>query len=71
VHRKETREVLRRIRALPLLGALLFVAGAVQANPKVGAKPADVTVMDLKGKPIKLSKLRAGKPVLVNFWATW
>jgi thiol-disulfide isomerase/thioredoxin len=63
--------MLRVMRALPLLGALLVVAGQVQADPKVGAKPADVTVMDLQGKPVKLSKLRAGKPVLVNFWATW
>jgi hypothetical protein len=61
----------RLTRALPLIGALLFAAGAAWADPKVGAKPADVTVTDLAGKPVKLSKLRAGKPVLVNFWATW
>lgn len=61
----------RLLRALPLVGALLIAAGAAFANPKVGAKPADPTVLDLAGKPVKLSKLRAGKPVLVNFWASW
>jgi len=63
--------VLKLMRALPVLGALLMATGAVQAAPKIGAKPADPTVLDLSGKPVKLSKLRAGKPVLVNFWATW
>lgn len=61
----------RIAQAVPLLGALLLVAGALHADPKVGARPADVTLMDLNGKPVKLSKLRAGGPVLVNFWATW
>jgi hypothetical protein len=63
--------VSKLLRAFPVIGALLIAAGAVAADPKVGAKPADVTVMDLSGKPVKLSKLRAGKPVLVNFWASW
>jgi hypothetical protein len=63
--------VSKLMRALPVLGALLIAAGAAQADPKVGSKPADVTVRDLAGKPVKLSALRAGKPVLVNFWATW
>jgi hypothetical protein len=63
--------VSKLLRALPVLGTLLIAAGAAQADPKVGAKPADVTVRDLAGKPVKLSKLRAGKPVLVNFWASW
>jgi thiol-disulfide isomerase/thioredoxin len=58
-------------RVLPLVGALLIAAGALHAEPKVGAKPADVTLLDLKGKPVKLSKLRGSAPVLVNFWATW
>lgn len=58
-------------RALAVIGATLFAASLAQAQPKVGAKPADFTVTQLNGKPIKLSKLRGGKPVLVNFWATW
>jgi hypothetical protein len=64
--------MLKLPRALPLVGALLFLAaGFVQAAPKVGAKPKDATVYDLKGKPVKLSKLRAGAPALINLWASW
>jgi peroxiredoxin len=49
----------------------MLAAGALHADPKVGAKPGDATLMDLKGKSVKLSNLRGGQPVLVNFWATW
>ena len=38
--------------------------------PQVGAEAPDFTLIDLSGKPVKLSSLR-GRPVLVNFWATW
>ena len=63
---------MRRVaRVAPLVGVLMLAAGVLHADPKVGAKPADATLMDLKGKSVKLSKLRAGAPVLVNFWATW
>lgn len=30
----------------------------------------DFTVYDFEGKPVKLSEFR-GKPVVINFWATW
>jgi hypothetical protein len=63
--------MVRMTRVVTLAGALLLAAGALHAAPQVGARPADVTVSDLNGKPVKLSKLRAGRPVLVNFWATW
>jgi cytochrome c biogenesis protein CcmG, thiol:disulfide interchange protein DsbE len=38
--------------------------------PRVGAEAPDFTLKDLDGKEVKLSTLR-GKPVMVNFWATW
>jgi peroxiredoxin len=38
--------------------------------PRVGAEAPDFTLADINGKDIKLSSLR-GKPVMVNFWATW
>ena len=44
-------------------------AGAGPA-PRVGAEAPDFTLNDLGGKPVKLSQLR-GRPVMVNFWATW
>ncbi len=40
------------------------------AAPQIGSLAPDFTLKDLKGKEIKLSALR-GRPVMVNFWATW
>ncbi len=43
----------------------------VQTLPQDEAVEApDFTVYDSEGQPLTLSSLR-GKPVLVNFWATW
>ena len=38
-----------------------------QAQPSMAP---DFTVYDLEGNPVKLSDFR-GKPVLLNFWASW
>ena len=40
-----------------------------EAQPQAEMAP-DFTVYDREGTPVKLSDLR-GKPVVVNFWATW
>ncbi len=40
------------------------------AVAKIGDPAPDITAMDLDGQPVKLSDLR-GRPVLVNFWASW
>lgn len=46
-------------------------SGAVAAGvPEVGRPAPDFTAPDLDGRPVRLSELR-GKPVLINFWATW
>ena len=42
-------------------------ASETQAEPSMAP---DFTVYDLAGNPIKLSDFR-GKPVLLNFWASW
>ncbi len=40
-------------------------------TPKLQGKPAPgFTLVDLEGKKVSLAELK-GKPVLVNFWATW
>lgn len=43
---------------------------AAAGGPSVGAPAPDFTLNDLEGKSIQLSSMR-GKPVLINFWATW
>ena len=52
-------------------GALLWVAGTVTfaLYPSSGRLP-ELTLSDLTGKAVPLSTF-AGKPVVVNLWATW
>lgn len=49
----------------------LFVLAACNSNrpPKINEKAPDFTVTD-SDKTVSLAQLR-GKPVLLNFWATW
>jgi thiol-disulfide isomerase/thioredoxin len=37
----------------------------------VGATPPAVTIEDLDGNPVPLSRWVGKKPVIVEFWATW
>ena len=50
--------------------SLLFSIEGFAINSNNRGKAADFTLNDLSGKEIKLSSF-AGKPVLLNFWATW
>jgi cytochrome c biogenesis protein CcmG, thiol:disulfide interchange protein DsbE len=65
------------------VGLLIFLVGTqfvgrpapinvvVHGGPvKVGAAAPDFTTQALDGAPVRLSQYR-GKPVLLNFWATW
>lgn len=47
-----------------------FKAAGSGPAPRVGAEAPDFTLTDLDGNEVTLSSLR-GKPVMVNFWATW
>jgi len=49
-----------------------FAAEFAQAGPliKVGDVAPDFTLQNLEGQTVKLSDF-SGKPVLINFWATW
>jgi cytochrome c biogenesis protein CcmG/thiol:disulfide interchange protein DsbE len=58
--------------------ALLFAAYALRHDPKVepaalvGKPLPDVTLADLgDGAPVRLRALAAGKPLVVNFFASW
>ena len=68
---------------LGIAGFTLLLAGAVwaynalsgrvqpeAAPPQAMQEAPDFTVTDENGSPVRLSDLR-GKPVVLNFWATW
>ena len=42
----------------------------VGGHPLLGKGAPDIDLLTIDGEPVKLSALR-GRPVLVNFWATW
>jgi cytochrome c biogenesis protein CcmG/thiol:disulfide interchange protein DsbE len=42
----------------------------VGGHPLVGKPAPEIDLLTIDGEPVKLSELR-GRPVLVNFWATW
>lgn len=59
------------------MGAVVFFGGTRAGSraerslpPSVGSPAADFQLRQLSGETIRLSDLR-GKPVVVNFWATW
>ena len=55
--------------------ALLFATAprilAAQLGIDIGAKAPDATVETLDGKPAQLAAAFAGKPAVIEFWATW
>lgn len=69
--------MLRRLGwpALQILGWVALVAVAAQVigwlrAPALPETAPDFALADLDGEVVRLSELR-GRPVLVNFWATW
>jgi len=44
---------------------------AAQLGIDIGAKAPDATVETLDGKPAQLAAAFAGKPAVIEFWATW
>lgn len=50
--------------------AVLALALAACGAPAGSRQAPELALPDLQGKTVSLSALR-GKPVLVNFWATW
>jgi thiol-disulfide isomerase/thioredoxin len=63
-------------RVLITVAVLLAFAGApahaqFDAGIPIGSKAPPVVINDLDGKPVELGKLIGGKPLLLEFWATW
>jgi len=53
------------------LGLLIAsCSGGTEQVATAGSQAPDFQLLNLDGQPVSLSNLR-GKPVLVNFWATW
>ena len=44
--------------------------GPSDGSPRKGAAAPDFTLLDVDGHPVTLSQWH-GRPVLINFWATW
>ena len=62
--------------ALALTTATLAAPAAARAQHggvslPLGSAAPDVTVEDLDGNPVSLDELVAGRPALLEFWATW
>lgn len=62
-------------RERPTFPASTFPTAVAQIDPNaigwsVGSQAPEIELKDLKDETVRLSDFR-GKPVLVNFWATW
>lgn len=55
--------------ALSLLTVLL--AAPVAAQTAVGERATPISVLDLDGTPVRLDARASGRPMLIEFWATW
>ena len=56
---------------LIILACVLLVTGCSEpSTAQVGKQAPDFTLQNLDGQSVSLSDFR-GKPVLINFWATW
>ena len=60
-----------RVSVFVLAAALAAPLAAQDVGIEVGAIPAAVTIEDLDGNPVELSRWVGKKPVVFQFWATW
>jgi len=65
---------LLKITTIVLILAVAFssslLAGCSNSGPEIGKTAPDFTLKGLDGQEVSLSDFR-GKPVLLNFWASW
>lgn len=74
VYKLMKRPVLRRLMMPALLaGGLSYAMMAVWVNVYNSKQPRlpDSQVLTLEGKPTHLTTLAAGKPLVLNLWASW
>lgn len=67
------RRLLRLARELLIFAALALVAMGVAGRlraPDLPPAAPGFTLLDLDGQPVRLADF-AGRPVVLNFWATW
>lgn len=62
-----------KARLIVLAALLVSVRLSAQddAGIPLGRTPPPVTIEDLDGKPVDLARFVAGRPALLEFWATW
>ena len=58
------------VAALVLAVVWAGAAGLLSPALRAGDRAPDISVADLNGQPIRLADF-AGRPVIVNFWASW
>jgi cytochrome c biogenesis protein CcmG, thiol:disulfide interchange protein DsbE len=61
---------LRSLAVVGTLAAIVPAAGAQQGHPEPGRPAAGFNLSRLEGGQLELAELR-GRPVVINFWATW
>jgi len=55
---------------LAVWASALLAFGTATAGPRIGQAAPDIVLTDLDGNTLQLSDLQ-GRPVIVNFWASW
>lgn len=66
-----TRNCVRAAVAIALGVMALVAPGSAVAQLEIGTRAPAAAVETLDGKAVDLSTFIGGKPVLIEFWATW
>jgi thiol-disulfide isomerase/thioredoxin len=60
-----------RAIAFAILALTSLAAREVPAQAEVGSRATPISVADLDGNQVRLDARASGKPLLIEFWATW